>query len=776
MEVIKLWLTGKEPEQVVDWIHGTNNHRPLPVKTSAGSVQRVLDKHINLESTLPPLAVALEARRAAPKLWDELDRIDAEDKRLTEGVVLLPTMDEQRRASVLFRDKLRGLAQRERVIMRKLRLAGLGDRSTPQLLLNHESLVKTVETDLLEEDKIAGHVDTYVEICDETQTAAIVRRVLEGRAELAARAGNQDRNEASNRPETPFQPEINRTRPAPREVGDVPEAQYARESEFPVIEDPQWTLSPEYEAARSAGAHHEPLRNAASHAIQSRHASRWLRRWARRPSFPRAGGPPALPGMGCGAGVRMREAFVGSLVQGACFVRRALSAATVPTVELFAQAADKDPSLQPLAERMRPRTLDEVVGQEHLLGPGALLRRAIERDRVPSMILWGPPGVGKTTIARLIAGHTQAEFASLSAVLSGVKEIREIVERAQDVRAMERRRTVLFIDEIHRFNKGQQDALLPHVEKGTLILIGATTENPSFEVNAALLSRARVFVLKPLGDADIVRVLQRALHDPRGLAGERVDAAPEALELIAQRADGDARKALVALEIAAAAGRARAGADEQLRIEVADAAEALGERSLRYDKGGEEHYNLASAFIKSMRGSDPDAALYYLTRMLEAGEPPRFVLRRMVIFAAEDIGNADTNALRVAVDALQAAEFVGLPEAVLPMSMAVTYLALAPKSNSALTGYGAARKDVVEHGALDVPMKIRNAPTSLMQALGYSTGYKYPHNFAGHYVPEAYLPEKIADHRYYQPSDNGDEARLKARLEEILKLRTTTKE
>lgn len=441
-------------------------------------------------------------------------------------------------------------------------------------------------------------------------------------------------------------------------------------------------------------------------------------------------------------------------------------------MELFEHAAENDPTLVPLAERMRPQTLDEVLGQGHLLGRGAILRRAIEADRVPSMVLWGPPGVGKTTIARLIARHTKSEFEQLSAVLAGVKDIREVVDRATKVRAMYRRRTVLFVDEIHRFNRSQQDALLPHVEKGTLVLVGATTENPSFEVNAALLSRARVFVLRPLDAPTLLPLLQRALVDPRGLANERIEADDEALEFLAKVADGDARRALVGLEIAASnASIRRASSDAVARVTLADAEEALQQRSLRYDKGGEEHYNLVSAFIKSMRGTDPDAAVYYLVRMLEAGEPPRFILRRMVIFASEDVGNADPQALAVALDAHRAFELLGLPEATLPLTQAVTYLAMAPKSNTALTTYAKARKDVVEHGSLDVPMKIRNAPTKLMAGLGYGGGYKYPHDFEGHYTPDEYLPDALRGRRYYMPSDNGLEASQRARLESILKQR-----
>jgi putative ATPase len=430
-------------------------------------------------------------------------------------------------------------------------------------------------------------------------------------------------------------------------------------------------------------------------------------------------------------------------------------------MDLFQRAAAADTSRQPLAERMRPRTLDEVVGQVELTGPGHLLQKAIASDRIPSMLFWGPPGTGKTTLARVIAQSTGSEFVALSAVLSGVADIRKAIAEANDRWAQHRKRTLLFVDEIHRFNKAQQDALLPHVESGTVTLIGATTENPSFEVNAALLSRARVLVLKPLGEQDLLDLLERARLSERGLAG-KVQLAPEAATAIAAASFGDARKALTALEVAA----------DQVGpgglITLAEAEEALQAKTLLYDKAGDEHYNVISAFIKSMRGSDPDAAVYYLVRMLESGEEPRFILRRMVIFASEDVGNADPRALSVAISALQAFELVGLPEGVLPLTQAVTYLAMAPKSNATLTAYAAARKAVRDHGPLPVPLKLRNAPTKLMEKLGYGGAYKYPHEFTGHYVPEEYLPDALRGARLYTPSDSGEESKLKARLEEIL--------
>jgi putative ATPase len=428
-------------------------------------------------------------------------------------------------------------------------------------------------------------------------------------------------------------------------------------------------------------------------------------------------------------------------------------------MDLFQQAGEKDSERRaPLAERMRPQTLEEFVGQEHLTGPGRFLRRAIEADQVPSLIFWGPPGTGKTTLAKIIANATGAHFTSVSAVLVGVKDIREIVAAAQERWNLQRRRSILFIDEIHRFNKAQQDALLPHVERGTVTLIGATTENPSFEVNSALLSRTRVLTLRALEEDELVRVLHRALEDERGLAG-KVPADEEALEFLAHSAGGDARKALTALELAAQ--------QSSSRITKAAAEEAVQQRTLLYDKSGEEHYNVISAFIKSLRGSDPDAALYWMARMLEAGEDPLFILRRMVIFASEDIGNADPRALGVAVDALNAFELVGLPEGTLPLTQAVTYLAMAPKSNTVLTSYFAARAAVTENGPLPIPLHLRNAPTPLMKSLGYGAGYQYPHNFEGSYVPEDYLPDALRRRHFYHPGQSGFERELSERLAEL---------
>ncbi|MBN2498550.1 MAG: replication-associated recombination protein A [Deltaproteobacteria bacterium] len=431
--------------------------------------------------------------------------------------------------------------------------------------------------------------------------------------------------------------------------------------------------------------------------------------------------------------------------------------------DLFRAQAEREQRHAPLAERMRPRALDELVGQERILGPGRLLRRAIEGDRLPSMVLWGPPGCGKTALAAVIARSTGAEFVPFSAVMQGVRDIRQIAAEAGKRRDLHARRTVLFIDEIHRLNKAQQDALLPHVERGTFVLIGATTENPSFEVNAALLSRTRVFTLEPLETEALAAIVRRALADPqRGLGRAGIAIDDDALDALCRSAAGDARRALNVLEAAAQLAELEEPRLERISARLVD--EAVQHRSLLYDKAGEEHYNVISAFIKSLRGSDPDAAVYWMTRMLEAGEDPRFILRRMVIFASEDVGNADPHALPLAVAALQAHELVGLPESALCLSQAACYLACAPKSNSALCAYTRARKDVLESGALPAPLKLRNAPTGLMRSLGYGRDYRYPHNFEGHYAAEHYLPEALRGRCYYTPSESGLEREIGERL------------
>jgi putative ATPase len=422
-----------------------------------------------------------------------------------------------------------------------------------------------------------------------------------------------------------------------------------------------------------------------------------------------------------------------------------------------------DLSSVPLAERMRPRSLDEFVGQEHLLGPGTFLRRMLESGRIFPLIFWGPPGSGKTTLAQLIARYSGAHFLQFSAVLSGVKEIREVVKEAEE-HLKQKRRTILFVDELHRFNKAQQDAFLPHVEQGTIILIGATTENPSFEVIAPLLSRTKVLVLQPLKPSELERVVLNALSDPeRGLGNREILLEPEALKVLVELADGDARIALNTLEQAAAL--AQGDETAEVRIGRTEVEEALQKKALRYDKGGEEHYNLISALHKSLRGSDPDAALYWMARMLEAGEDPLYIARRMIRFAVEDVGLADPQALSQALAAKEAYHFLGSPEGELALAQCAVYLATAPKSNALYRAYGAVRKAVTEGGALPVPLHLRNAPTLLMKKMGYGAGYRYPHDYPQALVPQEYLPEALKGRRFYQPTDRGLEKTIKARLE-----------
>ena len=420
-------------------------------------------------------------------------------------------------------------------------------------------------------------------------------------------------------------------------------------------------------------------------------------------------------------------------------------------------------STRPLAARLRPQTLSEFVGQTHLLGPGKVLRRLIEHDQISSMIFWGPPGVGKTTLARIIANQTKATFIDFSAVTSGIKEIKQIMQQAEDNRRFGER-TIVFVDEIHRFNKAQQDAFLPFVEKGSIILIGATTENPSFEVNGALLSRCKVFVLQALTTADLTALLSRALTDPRGFGGQKIDIQPDMLEAIANFANGDARTALSTLEMVVLNGDTD-GDTATVTPETLE--QCTSKKSLLYDKTGEEHYNLISALHKSMRNSDPDAAVYWLARMLEAGEDPLYIARRVTRFASEDVGMADSRALEVAVAAYQACHFIGMPECSVHLTHAVVYMSLAPKSNALYMAYETAKKDALTMLAEPVPLVIRNAPTRLMKELDYGQGYQYAHDVADKLTDMQCLPNALEGREYYRPTEQGLEAKYKARLEQI---------
>ncbi|MCL2221199.1 MAG: replication-associated recombination protein A [Oscillospiraceae bacterium] len=417
----------------------------------------------------------------------------------------------------------------------------------------------------------------------------------------------------------------------------------------------------------------------------------------------------------------------------------------------------------PLASRLRPRDLDEFVGQEHLLGDGKVIRQMIDRDMVSSMIFWGPPGVGKTTLARIIAGRTKAEFVNFSAVTSGIKEIKEVMNRAEKMSVLGDK-TILFVDEIHRFNKAQQDAFLPFVEKGSIVLIGATTENPSFEVNSALLSRCRVFVLNALQQEDLVKLLKNAIKDQRAFEGQEVRITDDMLAIIANFASGDARTALSTLEMVVL----NSETDETgITVSMEMLEQCISKKSLLYDKSGEEHYNIISALHKSMRNSDVDASIYWLARMLEAGETPLYVARRVVRFASEDIGMADSRALQIAVAAYQACHFIGMPECSVHLAHAVTYMALAPKSNSLYVAYGEAAHDAQNMLTEPVPLQIRNAPTKLMKELGYGKNYIYAHDTEDKLSTMQCLPDSLKDRKYYKPTEQGQEAKVKERMQQI---------
>ncbi len=432
-------------------------------------------------------------------------------------------------------------------------------------------------------------------------------------------------------------------------------------------------------------------------------------------------------------------------------------------LSMFDMMGEPTRKTMPLAGRVRPKTLSEFVGQEHLLGSGCMLRTLIESDRISSMIFWGPPGVGKTTLASIIAGQTKSEFINFSAVTSGIKEIKDVMKQSEDA-AMRGIRTVLFVDEIHRFNKAQQDAFLPYVEKGSIILIGATTENPSFEVNGALLSRCKVFVLKPLTTDNIVTLLKHALASPEGFGNNNVQMSEEQIRAIAEFAGGDARTALNTLEMAVLNGTISA---EGITVTDEQVTQCISRKSLLYDKSGEEHYNLISALHKSMRNSDPDAAVYWALRMLDSGDDPLYIARRLVRFASEDVGIADSNALAVAINVYQACHYLGVPECNVHIAHAAAYLAMAPKSNALEVACMEVSEDLRTKPAEPVPLWIRNAPTKLMADLDYGKGYRYAHNYEGALTPMPCLPESLAGREYYRPKQSGAEAAVADRLKEI---------